>query len=287
MGLNSTSAKALSGAKAHGADFTKVAMLGRQDLVADERTLSRIYSFHRAPPPSLSRYAEPFFEALGAQIVHSFDASDFEGATDIHDMNLPIPDQYKGAYSLLFDGGTTEHIFNIPQALTNAMQMLRVGGYFVQMVPANNWMGHGFWQFSPEYAYRCFAPENGFEPIAVLVQEEGRACYLARDPDKLGWRVGIRNRLPTSLIVIARKVAERPLFAQAPQQSDYSAAWLGKEQGVTATGKYPLVNLIRKILPPQLERSLRPTFLNQAHARVSDADVMRGNFPGVTPPASN
>src|SRR5439155_26265068 len=114
MGLNSSSAKVLCGVRFIADDLQSVAMIGRQHLVADPRVLDRIYSLHgtRAPPPS--KFAEPFFEALGASVVHSIDASDFEGATHVHDMNVPICDALKGAYSLVFDGGTLEHIFDVP-----------------------------------------------------------------------------------------------------------------------------------------------------------------------------
>ena len=281
MGLNSSSAKVLCGVRFIADDLQSVAMIGRQHLVADPRVLDRIYSLHgtRAPPPS--KFAEPFFEALGASVVHSIDASDFEGATHVHDMNVPICDALKGAYSLVFDGGTLEHIFDVPKALANAMQMVRVGGYFVQEVPANNQMGHGFWQFCPEYAYRTFTPHYGFEIVAVLVQEGTRSFYLAHDPQQLGWRVQLQNRLPTSLTVIARKTAERPIFTPPPQQSDYSALWEGNDR-TDVVPRLRLVDILRKFIPAGLERSLRPTFQNRAHRKISDADIMRGNFGPIS-----
>jgi 2-polyprenyl-3-methyl-5-hydroxy-6-metoxy-1,4-benzoquinol methylase len=65
-------------------------------------------------------------------------------------MNLPISETLRQRYSVVYDGGKLEHVFNQPQALKNCMEMVRVGGYFLQTNTANKFMGHGFWQFSPE-----------------------------------------------------------------------------------------------------------------------------------------
>ena len=77
-------------------------------------------------------------------------------------MNLPIGDDLKRKFSVVIDGGTLEHVFNFPVAIKNCMQMLDVGGHFFVHTMANNFMGHGFYQFSPELFYRVFSPENGF-----------------------------------------------------------------------------------------------------------------------------
>jgi hypothetical protein len=76
-------------------------------------------------------WGEAFFRLLGAQRVDSIDASSIEGASLIHDLNTPIDDSLKERFSLIYDGGTLEHLFNLPQALRNCMEMLRLGGYFV------------------------------------------------------------------------------------------------------------------------------------------------------------
>jgi hypothetical protein len=74
-------------------------------------------------------------------------------------------------FSVVYDGGTIEHVFNAVQAFKNGMEMVRVGGHFIQVNPANNFMGHGFWQFSPELIYRVFSAENGFNIRGVFLHE--------------------------------------------------------------------------------------------------------------------
>ena len=68
----------------------------------------------------------------------------------------------KNKYTLVIDGGCLEHIFNFPVAIKNCMEMLQEGGHFIGITPANNLMGHGFYQFSPELYFRIFSKENGF-----------------------------------------------------------------------------------------------------------------------------
>jgi hypothetical protein len=76
------------------------------------------------------------------------------------------------------------------------MQMLKLGGGYFASLPANNWSGHGFYQFTPELFYRTFSEENGFRVSKLLVAPAcvgGRwldrpACEVM-DPKSLGWVV--------------------------------------------------------------------------------------------------
>jgi hypothetical protein len=284
MGIDIRTATVLSGAKSLGADFARSAMIGRLSLFED-KGFSDIYALHRAAAPPPSEYSEPFLQALGADSVHSFDASEYEGATHVHDFNLPIPDELRERYSLVVDGGTLEHVFNAPQAFRNCMEMLEVGGFFVSSGPCNNQMGHGFWQFSPELAYRVFSPANGFETLGVFVQEADQnwwkeangPFYFVRDPAEVGERVTLRNCRTTFLHVIARRTAIKPIFDAIPQQSDYSAVW---EQGAprqSPSGFSP-IRLAKVLTPAILKRPFKPTFPAHFYQRVDDADVMRGKF---------
>jgi hypothetical protein len=97
---------------------------------------------------------------------------------------------------------------------------------------ANNFMGHGFYQFSPELFYRVFSPENGFRMHRAVMFESriGRPrWYEAADPRQLGERVELINGRQTYLLVHAERIADVPIFASPPQQTDYSALW---QQGV-------------------------------------------------------
>lgn len=245
----------------------RVLMLGRQNLYVDADDLSRL-----CPGLAPSEYAEPLLTYLGAEKVDSMDASAYEGATIIHDLNQPVPDSLCGQFDTVIDAGTLEHVFNFPVALASCMRMLRVGGHLIIHNGCNNLCGHGFYQFSPELFFRALSPANGFEVLRCVIHEDYAAApwYEVTDPDKAGKRVEFINSMPTMLLVLARKVAEIEPFQNAPQQSDYSRLWT-KDTRKAALPVKPsrlhrmLARLLRPVRLWQFRRRLlRQTGLNQS-----------------------
>jgi hypothetical protein len=107
------------------------------------------------------------------------------------------------------------------------MEMLRTSGYFLAITPANNQLGHGFYQFSPELFFRIFSPDNGFDSLEIFAFEDLPAArwYRVQDPDTIKQRVTLVNARPTYLGIIARKHAVLPVFTAPPYQSDYEVMW--------------------------------------------------------------
>jgi SAM-dependent methyltransferase len=252
MGVTILNALALLQAKAEGARFERTLMLGRLACFMGPRDLRRVVQ--RLPADSAfardvregrtPTYMDDFFRALGATTLDALDASAFEGATVIHDLNEPLPEHLLGQYDAVVDGGTLEHVFNLPAAFKNAMDALAVGGRFFAAPPANNYCGHGFYQFSAELFYRVFSAENGFEIERLLVAPayasgkwlDGPAFQVA-DPDVLRDRVNIGARGQLLFLVQARKTAQVPVFTRWPQQSDYVAHWAGPDAAAGAPSR--------------------------------------------------
>ncbi len=105
--------------------------------------------------------------------------------------------------------------------------MVKQGGRLLWVTPANNFFGHGFYQFSPELLYRVLSPENGFEVEEMIAVEYGplRNWYRVIDPTKKRDRVKLINKYPVQLIAIAKRISDVEPFSTIPQQSDYSAMW--------------------------------------------------------------
>lgn len=167
------------------------------------------------------------FPALGASHVSCLDASAYEGADFVQDLNDPIPQEWEGRFDTIFDGGSLEHIFNVPGVLANEMKLLKVGGRLLGAVPSNNWLGHGFYQFSPELPFRVFTSENGFRMVGAYLSEmtSDRSLYHVEDlARRAGGEIGNTNT-NTTLYYIAVKTAEVDPFRRWPQQGDYSRAW--------------------------------------------------------------
>jgi len=236
MGLDANGTKFLLYAKRKGVDFTSTATIGRQWLLVSDRILAANIreSGTDIQMGSVGRiisdgkgYCEPFLEFLGASSVTSFDASEYENASVIHDLNQPIGDEYRSRYTAVLDGGTLEHIFNFPAALKNCMEMVKPGGHFLSITPTNNFPGHGFYQFSPELFFNVLDGPNGFEMREMIMFEDrvGAPWYRVSNPKTVKDRVTMVNARPTYLLVIAQRTAEVPIYRSFPQQSDYSAAW--------------------------------------------------------------
>jgi hypothetical protein len=246
MAIDTEPARLFIACKQAGIKFGRLLLLGRQNyLLRPPETRALFSSFGLTPDPRLLAeqtgasppFCEPFFECLGATSCDSMDVSTYEGATIIHDSNDPVPANLHEKFDMVFDGGTLEHVFHFPQALHDAMRMIAVGGWFVGLTPGNNWLGHGFYQFSPEVFYRAFSKQNGFSKCAVFAVPEGFGLkwYLVQDPARLRERTKLINSLRTPLLVLAQKTGATPPKLR-PQQSDYQAYW-DRNAPVLNTGK--------------------------------------------------
>lgn len=265
MGIERNTARfLLQSARDHG-PLGRVLTIGRQSLflnAADHARLAREFGLDPATVAAVradpgADYVEPFLKAFcGATAVDSVDVSDYEGATHVHDMNLPLPEGLKGGYDTVIDAGSLEHILNFPVAIKSMMEAARPGGRVLVQTPANNYFGHGFYQFSPELFFRVFSAPQGFRTRRVVVFEHFFPCHFfeapwfeVRDPDAVQSRVQLVGKRPLLMMVEAEKLENRPIFETIPQQSDYARAW---SRGDATAGlvhrNLPLGRRIKEIL---------------------------------------
>lgn len=253
MGLALNATKFLVQARKAGVRFDETLTLGQQYMMVSPERLAALLREHDLwpPPDGASGFLsalrgtkwrfEIFARALGAKYVSSMDASNFEGATTIHDLNQPVPPGLEERFDVIIDGGTLEHIFNFPAAIANCMKMVKIGGHLILLTPANNFCGHGFYQFSPELFFRVLSPENGFQVRRMIALEDGlgRSSLLGvkydfnirgpwfevRDPAEVRDRVTLLTHNEVSLFILARKISPEVIFKTTPQQSDYVPQW--------------------------------------------------------------
>ena len=175
-------------------------------------------------------YCEPILERLGAKTVDSLDMSDYEGATILHDLNDPLPKEYRKSFSTVIDSGTLEHIFDFPTAIKSCLDAVEIGGHFVALgSPVTNYSGHGFYQFTPELWYRVLSEQNGFRVRTMLWHAEPPHArwYEVADPASVKHRVERQSPFRVMLYLAAQRISPAEIFSQSPQQSDYVAAWEG------------------------------------------------------------
>jgi hypothetical protein len=289
MGFDRYSTRLVLLAKKKGVDFSRTLTLGRQGLHLKDGELDGILQDAGVSLNSQQRqqfaadlpHADGLLKALGAASLVTVDASGYEGASVIHDMNTPIPDSLAGKFTTVIDFGTLEHVFNFPVAVRNCMQMLSVGGTFLCATTANNYLGHGFYQFSPELFFRVFSKENGFRVNEMYLCEDRhtRYWYQVPDPAEVRSRVELRNSRRTLMLIRAQKIAGVVPFATTPQQSDYAQdLWQGQEAAPNpaAPAGSGLRELGRQWAPAWL-RNLRADVLRTVTSPFSAAYYRRVN----------
>jgi hypothetical protein len=220
-----------------GVDFSNAATLGHLFLFADEVDLAEALAACRDQrSPALAAriyrdcagYVDGVLRYLGADHVDSIDASSFEDATVVHDLNVPIPSELEEKYSVVVDGGTLEHVFDFPLAIRNAMRMVRVGGHLILNAPVNNFPGHGFYQISPELLFRVLSPRFGYRVHDAVVMELYHPLhrwFRVRDPGAAGRRVMFRSHSRTVIYVLAERIGPVPELTPPPTQSVYATEW--------------------------------------------------------------
>src|SRR5207248_4197894 len=150
MGIPKATAHFLIEAKQGGVSFERTATVGRQHLMVGPWQLARALSRagllkdHKSFYRNLEEspwYADPLFNVLGATELTAIDISDYEGATVTADLNRPVPRELRERFSVLFDGGSLEHIFHATKALQNYMEMIAIVGHLLITTPGNNMFG--------------------------------------------------------------------------------------------------------------------------------------------------
>lgn len=244
MGVNLETARYLIAVRRADVSFRRTLTLGRQWLFAKPEKVDALLGRYGFPRVSCSTgfergWADALFRSLGAEQLDVLDASNYEGASFIHDLNRPLENGVKRRYDFVFDGGTLEHVFDIASALRTCMQLTDVGGHLCICSVANNECGHGFYQFGFELFFRLFDVPNGFRLRSLLVEEQrytGSRWLTVRDPADLGARVVCINRVPLHIKVLARKEREDAGLNPVVIQSDYQRAWSGHDSVPTSTG---------------------------------------------------
>src|SRR5262249_30631522 len=133
----------------------------------------------------------------------------------------------------------------------------------------------------------------------VLMHEviPGGSWYRVSDPDQIRRRVELCNSQPTYILTIAKRIASVPVFASAPQQSDYVDLWhrtlktashvspktSNVGPGPTWKRHIPLpLNRVVRSLIEYIRGSTRENpssgFNQSAYHRVSEDDLLRGRF---------
>jgi len=142
--------------------------------------------------------------------------------TTILDLNFDVaPKEMVGHYDVVFNFGTTEHIFNQWNCFEFMHDATKVGGVIYHQLPASGYLDHGYYCYTPLF-FREMAQANGYviEYLAVTPAGENRVDALglkSMSGDSLltdAAPLGENNRIPQlNIHAILRKTQVAPFRA--------------------------------------------------------------------------
>ena len=184
-----------------------------------------------------------FFNAIGFEDVYSGDISDYQESSHGFDLNLPLPEDLKGKYDVVFDGGTIEHIFDQPSVFRNIHDLLKPDGRIIHFSPSTNNVDHGFYMYSPTLFYEYYSANQYDIEVSQIYKFKATAPvkvgtwdFYEYTPGSLGW---LTNSFPgpMGVFMIAKK-NEHSLRGVIPQQGRMANAWMGSTQGEVSKLEY-------------------------------------------------
>lgn len=179
-----------------------------------------------------NEYSETFFKKLGYESVDSMDFSEFEGASIIQDLSKDLAEKLNNKFDTIYDGGTIEHIFDLPKAYRNVHRMLKPNGVLIGHSPCNNWINHSFYQINPEMVYGFWEKAMGYKVLHLSLQpllpNFSDRVVTTTNPNETGIRPRLQGDLPNHSPIILNYVVRKPVDIQEERgvyQSDYVEKW--------------------------------------------------------------
>ena len=153
--------------------------------------------------------------------------------TEILDLNYDtLPERMRGSYDVVFNFGTTEHIFNQWNCFEVIHNALKVGGVAYHQLPASGYLDHGYYCYTPLF-FRELAQANGYkiERLAVTPAGESRIDALGL-PSFAGdtllnqeKHLDENNRIPAlNIHAILRKTKDEPFRVALEIATAHSSA---------------------------------------------------------------
>jgi len=196
MGLNKQALKILLNDNNFKSISGKYLSIGRHTVNIEQDTLFKIFSQFGLPTSRLqSLYDNQQFEKLtrhsnntllDSDLIACFseaeyfclDRSDYEGASVIQDMNVPIPQSLHNKFDFIYNGSCMDNCFDPVSFIRNTSDMLKPEGRILHIECAGSVPG-AFMMFSPEWFFSYYAI-NEFSDCKVYItiaKEEGKSNF--------------------------------------------------------------------------------------------------------------
>ncbi|MGR4867189.1 hypothetical protein [Caulobacter sp. LARHSG274] len=202
-----------------------VNFIRRQNDIYDEEDLqawARLFSIGSETPPEIGGLNGAWLGDLLERAGMSYCSYDIYPGykTKIFDLNCrSVPPEDRGSFDLVFNLGTTEHVFNQVNALQVIHDAMAVGGYAIHVLPITL-LDHGFFNYNPsllvglcdanDYDVRLLQFNGGLGNRSFRSDVSSRYAdrdYKVPEHDD-GW---LDVAIPeTSITLVTRKKHDRP-----------------------------------------------------------------------------
>ena len=161
--------------------FTRVVEIGAQQLadqfLAAGRELDELYALYGVPridlglPVGAEHFAEraPPSRAFWQSLGFEYAAIEYGGYRDSIALDLnhdAVPSKMRGAFDLVINGGTTEHVANQQNAFRIMHDLVRPNGIMMHHVPTQGYVEHGLVNYNPKFFwYLC--RENEYDALSI------------------------------------------------------------------------------------------------------------------------
>ena len=228
MGIDKTTLEAILISQKYLLNKKNMLTLARQQIHMQPNIMYEIvkkYNYN-VPLQQYNSNCENFFNSIGFENIDSIDNSAYENATIIQNLNCSFESNTK--YDYIFDGGTIEHIFNIPQVCENIINMLNINGIYCCVTVNNNFSGHGIYQFSPEFFLTTFSEKYGMKILELYIAETNTEINKWINVNSYnGWRNNstFNTTHPVYIIGIMQKISDdrQSLILNPPNQFSYES----------------------------------------------------------------
>jgi SAM-dependent methyltransferase len=158
-----------------------------------------------------------FWHSLGCEYA----AIDLAGDNVIElDLNCAtVPPVMRGAFDIVVNGGTTEHIANQKNAFGCIHDLARTGGIMIHGVPSQGMITHGLVHYTPKF-FRLLCEANSYEALS-LEFSVGEAMELPDDAINFSIYYGESAPLPPEHRVAFRNCRIHAVLRKPPQERSF------------------------------------------------------------------
>jgi SAM-dependent methyltransferase len=191
-----------------------------RDEAAFQAEASRISYFSTPRPGERTAYLSELFDLAGV----SYDSYDVCPAlkSEIFDLNVErLPNRFRGAFDVVINFGTTEHLINQLNAFEVMHDALKVGGVAYHQMPSIGWIDHGYFNYNALF-FDDLVKANRYEVVDRFYTNAGKSQFRSLPGADIRNQITpqIPNSAPSApdevlnfnLNYVFRKTVDAPLY---------------------------------------------------------------------------